>query len=200
MPSALVRRSFLSTLFAGACAASLAPGLAQAAVVAPGTSPSWRSKHWTAWRLHRILEDAEGVLEGREGSLASIFFDLQCPACRSLFWQTRAAVQAGAARLHWIPVATLGPVSQRLAEFLLAALDRVDALGGLFQPLSLRWDRGENAAGIASTRARRRASTAVLANTRLLQVIRGRAASTPTVLTRGPDGNFDVWPAADSPP
>jgi hypothetical protein len=184
MPSQRVRRNFLSVLGA-AGAASLIPDGARAAFVAARLPYSWR---WPAWRVRQILEDAEGVLEGREGSLASVFIDLQCPACRSLFWQTRGAVQAGAARLHWIPVATLGPVSLRLAEILLAALDRADALEGVFHPLTFRWDK------VPAERPHRD-TTAVMANTRLLRALRGPSASTPTVLTRGPDGNYEVWPA-----
>jgi protein-disulfide isomerase len=70
---------------------------------------------------------ASGVYSEGTGKLdVYVIFDFACPYCHELYRVTRPLLSQ--VRLHWIPVAVLGPKSQLLAEAFLSSSNKAAAL------------------------------------------------------------------------
>ena len=189
------RRRFGSLLLCGLRCLPAVPLLA-AACAAP--HPASAARGSADPRLRLALDCAESIFEGGSGSGLRAFIDLQCPACKRLYRQTRPDLRSGRVRLQWIPVDLLGRDSLLSAVRVLVSAQPTRALA---KEMSRGGTRAPPARAGLGLRAQKAA--AVHANLALLRLIAGPSPATPQVLLEPPGGAskpLSAWRRPREPP
>lgn len=114
----------------------------------------------------------QSVVSEGKGIDVFVIYDPTCPYCKQLYKLTRSMLDR--VRLHWLPVAALGPRSQLMAEALLTAPNRAQALEAVV-----------NDALPPATQMSSAVGTLVTANYRMLQAAGIRSVPTLVLQDQG---------------